>query len=190
MQRVEVTTWSLEMLRPEDLRPALLDDPALDVRRAEIPSPQLNRWLYTAVGGQHYWIDRLGWSFDRWRQYLEQPGVETWVAYLRGTPAGYFELERQPDAAVQIAYFGLLPGFQGRGIGGHVLTVAARRAWDAGTRRVWVHTGTLDGPHARRNYESRGFRVFDTRVEVLDLPDRPPGAWPSAPLEPAPRNLP
>jgi ribosomal protein S18 acetylase RimI-like enzyme len=161
------------MLRPEQLRPALLDDPALAVRRAPAPAPELSRFLYVSVGADWHWTDRLGWSLERWREYLAQPSVETWVAYLGEAPAGYFELERQPAGAVEIAYFGLLAGFRGRGIGGHLLTVATRRAWEAGARRVWLHTGTLDGPHALRNYESRGFRVFQTRVHEEDLPDRP-----------------
>ena len=180
MPPAEVTTWYLEMVAPSDLRPALLDEPSLEVRRAEVPSPELNRFLYTAVGGDWHWTDRLDWSFDRWREYLERPELETWVAYFRGTPAGYFELERQPADAVEIAYLGLLPAFVGRGIGGHLLTVATTRAWQGGTRRVWLHTASLDGPHARRNYEARGFRLFRTEVETVDLPARPPGPWPGA----------
>jgi hypothetical protein len=29
---------------------------------------------------------------------------------------------------------------------------------------VWVHTCTLDGPHALANYEARGLRPFRTEV--------------------------
>jgi len=75
-----------------------------------------------SVGGDWYWLTRLDWTLDRWRKYLDRPGVETWVAWHRGTPAGYIELEGQADAAVEIAYFGLLPDFIGRGIGGYLLT--------------------------------------------------------------------
>lgn len=180
MARVEVTTWSLEMLDPVELRPALVDDPALEVRRAEIPSPELSRFLYTSVGGDWHWVDRLGWSLERWRQHLERAGVETWVAYLHGTPAGYFELEPESDGSVEISYFGLLPAFRGRGLGGHLLTLATRRAWDTGAARVWLHTASIDGPHARRNYESRGFRVFASAIAVEELPEYPLGPWPGA----------
>ena len=45
---------------------------------------------------------RIDWTFDRWREYLERPGVETWVAWHRGTPAGYVELDAQPDGVVEI----------------------------------------------------------------------------------------
>jgi GNAT superfamily N-acetyltransferase len=198
---MRVVTWTLEMLDPAALRPSgppRLD--AVDVRRAEIPSPELNRFLYTAVGGQWYWLDRLLWSYQRWEEWLDRPELETWVAYVRGTPAGYFELEVQvpegdpswrgaatsgPGAEpcgrqVELAYFGLLPRFIGGGLGGWLLTIAARRAWELGPWRVWMHTCTLDGPHALSNYRARGFEVCAERVDDVDVLPQPVGPWPGA----------
>ncbi|MDT3396418.1 GNAT family N-acetyltransferase [Streptomyces sp. B1866] len=170
-----VTTWYLEQTAASDLAPARVPDPAAGVRivRAEVPSPELSRFLYSAVGADVAWTDRLVWPRERWQAYLERPGVETWIAYERGTPAGYVELDAQDGGTVEIAYFGLLPDFRGRGVGGHLLSYGTARAWDlAGrwhgrepTRRVWVHTCTLDGPHALDNYRKRGFRLYDTRTE-------------------------
>ena len=173
-----VTTWHLEMTGPAELQPARVD--SLDVRRAEIPSPELSRYLYTAVGGDWYWIDRLEWTYEQWISYLDRPELETWVGYVQGTPAGYFELERQPGSHVEIAYFGLIPQFIGRKIGGALLTAAVERGWQMGARRVWVHTCTLDGPAALQNYKARGFRVFKTEEHEQDLPTEPPGPWPGA----------
>jgi GNAT superfamily N-acetyltransferase len=48
------------------------------------------------------------------------------VAYLHGTPAGFAELEIQ-EAAVELASFGLLPAFIGRGLGPRLLEAAVRR---------------------------------------------------------------
>ncbi len=178
--RVNVTTWHLEMSRLEDLRPAKI--PSLDfaLRQAKIPSPELNRFLYTAVGSGWTWIDRLAWTRERWLEYLDRPELETWVGYVSGTPAGYFELERQPGErgeSVEIAYFGLLPRFTGLGLGGHLLTLATRRGWEMGSSRVWVHTCSLDHPRALGNYEARGFRIFKVETEEKELPDVPPGEW-------------
>jgi GNAT superfamily N-acetyltransferase len=175
-----VVTTHLEMTDPGELRPAR--EPALPLRveRAAIPCPELNRFLYTAVGGDWYWIDRLVWSYEKWLRYLDRPELETWVATVAGTPTGYFELERQAEGSVEIAYFGLLPRFIGRGLGGALLTRAARRAWEMGARRVWVHTCTLDGPAALANYRARGFRIFKEEVAEVDLPDVSPGPWPGA----------
>ncbi|MET9291464.1 GNAT family N-acetyltransferase [Streptomyces sp. NPDC003077] len=189
MNTIDVTTWTLEQTSPDDLSPspAPPDEQGVRITRAGIPSPEFNRFLYTAVGGDVLWTDRLGWSYAQWEEYLSRPGFETWVAYEDGTPAGYIELEAQPEGVVQIAYFGLLPAFRGRRIGGHLLSYGTARAWDLATRwpgrprtkRVWVHTCSLDGPHARANYERRGFRVCETTV--TREPDRAqPGPWPGA----------
>ncbi|WP_328912777.1 MULTISPECIES: GNAT family N-acetyltransferase [unclassified Streptomyces] len=167
-----VTTWSLELTAPGELRPAAAPAAETDVRiaRAEVPSAEFGRFLYTAVGGDCQWTDRLPWPPERWRTHLERPGCEVWVAYERGTPAGYVELDAQDGGVVEIAYFGLLPAFRGRGLGGHLLSYGTARAWDLAGRwpgrpatgRVWVHTCSLDGPYALENYRRRGFRVFDT----------------------------
>lgn len=190
-----VTTWWLEQTAPEDLRVARLPRPESGVRveRAEVPSPEFSRFLYASVGQDVTWTDRLPWTYDRWRKYLDRPGVETWVAYEFGTPAGFIELnaadaqDRGGEESVEISYFGLLPAFRGRGIGGHLLSYGTARAWDLaarwpqrpGTKRVWLHTCTKDGQHARANYERRGFTVYrDELTEERAVPT--PGPWPNA----------
>lgn len=175
-----VTTFYLEMTDPAALRPARATDDALALVRAELPSPELSRFLYTAVGGDWYWTDRLGWPYARWLAYLARPELHTWVGYVAGTPAGYFELEQQPGGSVEIAYFGLLPQFVGRGLGGALLTAAIERAWQLGAARVWVHTCTLDGPAALRNYQARGLRLYAQEEADVELPDQSPGPWPGA----------
>ncbi len=114
---------------------------------------------------------------EMWLAYLDRPDLETWVAYVSGTPAGYFELERQAQGDVELAYFGLLPRFIGKGLGGELLTRAITRAWDMGAERVWVHTCDLDHPQALRNYQARGFRVYRTEVKTERLPDSPLEPW-------------
>ena len=179
--RREVEIYSLEMTSPEDLLPGRPAD-GLEIRQARIPCPELNRFLYTAVGGDWFWTDRLDWTYGQWLAWLDRPEVETWVGYVEGTPAGYFELERQPGGNVELAYFGLLPRFIGRGLGGALLTAAVWRAWAMGASRVWVHTCSLDGPASLANYQARGFRLYRTETFSKDFPDEPPGPWPGAKL--------
>jgi GNAT superfamily N-acetyltransferase len=180
VKTVAVTTWYLEMLSRDTLRHSEPPDGEVHVERADIPSPELSRFLYTAIGGDWYWLDRLGWDYARWLDYLDRPAVETLVLYVSGTPAGFVELEVQADDNVEIVYFGLMPGFIGRGLGGYLLGVGVERAWAQGAQRVWVHTCSLDGPNALANYTARGFRVYDQQVESVQLPDEPTGPWPGA----------
>ncbi|MFE9245828.1 GNAT family N-acetyltransferase [Nocardiopsis sp. NPDC006938] len=168
-----LTTWYLETTDPAELRPGREPDGDTRFVRAEVPSAELSRFLYTTVGGDYQWTDRAPWTLEEWRDRVADPAVETWVLYDRGTPAGYAELESQPEGAVEVVYFGLLPGFLGRGLGGHMLTEALRRGWDLGerrpergpTRRVWLHTCSLDGEHALANYRARGLRLYRETTE-------------------------
>ena len=107
-------------------------------------------------------------------EHLARPGVETWVAYDRGTPAGYVELEPQDDGVVEIVYFGLMPAFRGRRIGGHLLSYGAARAWDLGralaraARRPSGCGCTPAAWTARTPWTTTcgaGSRCFDTKVE-------------------------
>lgn len=177
-----VKTTHLELLSPAALRPSSRVPADVILIRAGKPSPELSRFLYTAVGGDYYWLDRLGWTWSQWMAWLVRPEVETWVAYQSGTPAGYFELEVQEGGSVEIVYFGLLPMFIGRGLGGYLLTQAAHRAFAVSpeVKRVWVHTCTLDHPDAVAAYQARGFVTFQEEEADMTLPEDPPGPWPGA----------
>jgi ribosomal protein S18 acetylase RimI-like enzyme len=187
---MDLTTWYLEMRHPDELRGRAVPEGDITVMRAAIPSPAFSRFLYTAVGADWHWTERLNWDDDRWQRYLARPEVETWVAYLSGTPAGYLELEAQRDGDVEIVYFGLLPGFIGRGLGGYHLTVGVQRAWAMGARRVWLHTCSLDGPHALANYQARGFRIYRSET-IPRAPGHPDdqGMNPLARRDEAPTGL-
>ena len=176
----QITIFHLEMNNPADLKRASRVPADAGTRQAKISSPEFSRFLYTAVGGGWYWRDRLGWSYERWMEYLDRPEQETWVAYIAGTPAGYGELEMQPGADVEIAYFGLLPQFIGRGLGGYLLAQIIERGWQMGAARVWVHTCSLDHPNALANYQARGLSIFKTEEKYVSLPDQPLGPWPGA----------
>jgi GNAT superfamily N-acetyltransferase len=151
----------LELDDPAAVRPAA--PPRLDavaIARVEPPDGAVNRWLYREVGRPHRWTDMLDDDDAAWQVRAQR--VETWVATVGGERAGYYELARGPGG-VEIAYFGLLGAFHGRGLGGWLLTHALRRALELAPR-VWVHTCTLDGPAALPNYRARGLLPF--RVEA------------------------
>jgi ribosomal protein S18 acetylase RimI-like enzyme len=175
---VTVTTTYLHLPSRGDFRPATLDDPDVAVVQSHLPLVAFYRFLYDVVGRAYHWVDRLGWPDAALVDYLARPTTTLLVLYLRGTPAGYIELdaapagpERIPPSAAQaaggaggagteIAYFGIVPAFHGRGLGKHLLSLGVRRAFDDGAARVWLHTCTLDGPYALANYHARGFRAF------------------------------
>ncbi len=160
----EVTTHYLEMKSPSSLK-SKDESKGMQVQECEIKRFRLNRFFYQFVGEAWEWTDRLSWSDEQWKSYAESDNPRTWVAYYKGSPAGYYELQRQDDGDVEIAYFGLAPRFIGQGFGGYLLSRAINSAWEwRGTKRVWVHTCTLDHPSALQNYKARGLEVY--RVET------------------------
>lgn len=156
----DITTYFLEMLSPSDIR-SKAPVTGLDILHCEIKIPEYNRFLYELVGEHWKWRDRLSWSNQEWDVFVHDPSLETWVAYFRGAPAGYYELQQQEDGDVEIVSFGLAPQFIGKGIGGFFLSHALQRAWShQDTRRVWVHTCSQDHPSALHNYLARGLRLY------------------------------
>jgi GNAT superfamily N-acetyltransferase len=157
------TRTYLEQKRPDDLRPAPPPREAVAVLQVRDCAPEFWRRLYSEVGADYHWVDRLGWTDDTIRTYLADPAGSLWILSVDGGVAGYFELRKHPDNSVEIAYFGLLPAYIGHGLGKYLLSEAAARAWELQPARVWLHTSTLDHPSALPNYLARGFSIV--RVE-------------------------
>jgi GNAT superfamily N-acetyltransferase len=166
---VEVTRTYLQFERPEELNRSRVDDSRIRIERvAECPA-SFFRYLYREVGRLYHWIDRLPWTDEQIREHLARVQITLWVMYCEGAPAGYFELERHEDGSIEIAYFGLMQEFLGRGLGKHLLTVAAEQAWSDGALRVWLHTCTLDDPAAMPNYLKRGLKPFKQEKYVTQI---------------------
>jgi ribosomal protein S18 acetylase RimI-like enzyme len=154
----------LEMTDPSQLTGEPVAPFGVTVARERSCQPAIWRRLYTDVGREYYWVDRLGWTDEEIRRYLDDPAVELWILREGSEIAGYFELRRDADGSVEIAYFGLLPSFTGRGLGLYLLSEAVVRAWALSPTRVWVHTSSLDHSSALSNYLARGFSVWKQEV--------------------------
>jgi GNAT superfamily N-acetyltransferase len=169
---VDETVTYLEMTSPDQLRPGRPAPAAVELDRLDRASWPLLKATYERVGAPFNWQGRRAgpdaWPDGRWQELLARPDVHAWIARVGGEVASLVELELRPGGEVEITVFGLVPEFVGKGFGAHLLTAATTLAWDAEpldgvpVRRVWVHTSSRDHPHAKRNYERRGFRAFRT----------------------------
>src|ERR1041385_2912413 len=159
---IEVTRTYLEMRDPSELNGAKLDHPLIKIELQRDCSIELFRFLYVEVGQNYHWVDRLPWTDEQIVAHLNKPENSIWLMTYDGEAAGYFELRKSDDGSVELAYFGLVPQFLGRGLGKHLLTCATEQAWASGANRVWLHTCTLDDPAALPNYLKRGFKPFKT----------------------------
>ena len=179
MRRVEKTRLTLEMLSPDQLIRAK-PDPRLKLRTVSQSDPVLER-LFREVGSPHLW------SWESWSTDGAPPTKRNWLIQVDEEPAGLLTLLALPEGDVEMVTFGLLPRYQGRGLGGHAPTLATDLAWTTYGRppsRVWLHTNNFDHPNALLNYLARGFVVVDRDVRTVSVPDgwRGPGAAVSAPL--------
>lgn len=165
---IEVTRTYLEMRSLAELRPARSDDPSIKIEPQPDCSIEMFRFLYREVGGNYHWTDRLPWTDEEIQTYLQLPEISLWLMTYGDDIAGYFELKQEPDGSTEVAYFGLMPQFIGRGLGKHLLTRAVEQAWADGARRVWLHTCTDDDPAALPNYLKRGFKPFKSERYLVE----------------------
>lgn len=169
---VDTTVTALEMVSrptrpsphpPSGMRTALI--------RAEPPTLSFYRYLYGTVGADWTWVSRRLMSDAALMEEITNPKVEIYVLYVDGAPAGYGEIDRrQGPTTAELAYFGLLPDFIGRGVGRYLLDTVVDIAWTGATERLWVHTCDLDHPRALGVYQRAGFTPFDQWVETLPDP--------------------
>ena len=129
---------------------------------------QLNKFFYKNIGKNHKWIDRLTWSEEKWINYASSKNVNSYVFKYKDDLVGFFELIFHPEnSETEIAYFGVLEEYQNKKLGSFLLSEAIKKSFVKNTKRVWVHTCSLDHKNALSNYISRGMKIFKT--EILNI---------------------
>lgn len=170
MTVLEDTITYLEMLeRPAGRRvPAPLDKLAL--MRAEDCTVSFYRYLYDTVGEPWLWFERRIIDDVDLAAQIHRPSIEIFVLYVRGAPAGFFELDTATLRETKLCYFGLIPDFIGRRLGPYLLQAAIDRAWSRPIDRFWLHTSTFDHQKALGVYQRAGFVVYARRQVLFEDP--------------------
>ena len=137
----------------------------LSLEKVNPPDFQINKFFYKEIGKNHRWTDRLVWNDKIWINYLTSNRVSTYIIKKDKDLVGYFEkIFHKDKLECEIAYLGILEEYLGKKIGKYLLSEAIKRSFENGSKRVWVHTCSLDHKHALSNYLSRGMRVFQTET--------------------------
>jgi len=164
------TITYLEMLaRPAGRRLAAPLEP-LALMRAENCTVSFYRYLYDTVGEPWLWFERRIIDDKALAAQIGKPSIEIFVLYVRGVPAGFFELDIAAPRETKLCYFGLVPEFIGRRLGPYLLQAAIDRAWSRPIDRFWLHTSTFDHPKALRVYQQAGFVVYARRTVSFEDP--------------------
>lgn len=128
--------------------------------KAEKPPVHYTRYLYGTVGADYLWVDQMRISDADLASTTQDDKYETYVLMCDGCPAGYFELDLRQMPEIELAYFGLVPEYAGRGLGKYLLAQAIKIAWSNDPERVHVETCTLDHPAALPLYQKCGFTPY------------------------------
>lgn len=162
-----IVTYLEMSKRPASRRAAPRDCALLRIER---PGVAWYRALFRQIGDDHLWWSRLKLDDDALASVLNRPTTHVFVARQGGTDVGLLELDAEASDAVEIAFFGVVSGATGRGLGRWMMTEALDRAFALSTGRVWLHTCTLDHPAALRFYLAAGFKPYKRAVEIFDDP--------------------
>jgi GNAT superfamily N-acetyltransferase len=159
----------LEMSAPPQQRVPIPLGRRLAVMKVTSIPLHFYRYLYEQVGRPHHWLMRRGMDDNELASILHASSCAIEVIYVDGAPGGFFELDLSmlPDTA-DIVYFGLMPDFQGRGIGRFFLSTAVLEAWSHAPGRVLTDTNSLDSPRALQLYQQMGFEPVGWSEEEIE----------------------
>ncbi|GAB1343120.1 GNAT family N-acetyltransferase [Gemmatimonas sp.] len=128
------------------------------------------RAVYRDVGTPWLWFSRLRLSNDQLRAILADERVQAFAVRDGHRDVGLLELDFRVVGECELAFFGLVNDYVGRGAGRWLMHEAISRAWAQPIRRLHVHTCTLDHPQAVPFYVRSGFTPYARAVEVTPDP--------------------
>ncbi len=164
----ETTVTFLEMTAPAVLRrPPPAPRGRVAILRAEAIPVHFYRYLYHTVGRDYVWVFRKRMSDEALAAHLATAGVEVFVLYAEGVPAGFAELDFTKAREASLAYFGLVPDYLGRGFGAWFLQQMIDLMWARGAARLLVNTCTLDHPAALPLYQRMGFTPYAQEHQTI-----------------------
>ncbi len=158
----KIERYYLEIDSINSLNTKSIPSENLTIEEAKKNNFDLNKFFYKQIGKQHQWVDRLIWQDKNWIDYVSKKNLKTFILKQNNDYVGYFELIFDKDIC-EIAYFGILKEYIGKGYGGFLLSEALKIGFK-NANRIWVHTCSLDHPNAIENYKSRGMKVFKTEI--------------------------
>ncbi len=158
----KIERFYLEISTINNLKTKPISSECFSLKEANKDNFDLNKFFYKQIGKRHQWVDRLIWQDKDWLKYISNENLRTYILKKENDLVGYFELIFNNNDC-EIAYFGILEEFIGKGYGGFLLSEALKIGFKK-ANRIWVHTCSLDHPNAIENYKSRGMKIFKTEI--------------------------
>lgn len=115
--------------------------------------------LYSKVGENYQWNERLVWDKDKLINYLNDRNTYFFIGIHNNEIIGFADINLEEHQFAEIKYFGLLPNFIGQGLGGLFLSSLIEKCFELHASGVFLKTCKNDHPNAMANYKARGFKV-------------------------------
>lgn len=128
------------------------------------------RALFRAVGQDWLWFSRLTLPDHELAAKIGPSDVFTLALTRDGEDIGLLELDFRERPKGYLAFFGVVPGMVGAGLGRAMMAEGLMRAQAAGCTVMHVNTCTLDHPKALEFYIRAGFIAKKRAIEVFDDP--------------------
>jgi GNAT superfamily N-acetyltransferase len=167
-QIAALTTYLRHDLAELPRRPGLSAPYSLAPLRADEVSRYLT--LFRAIGQDWLWFGRIVAGAEALAALLANPQVEALVLAGPKGDIGLLELDFRQTDEPELAYFGLVPGAIGLGLGRILIGEALHRAKARAVSHLMVHTCHLDAPGALGFYQRAGFRPYKRAIEVFRDP--------------------
>jgi GNAT superfamily N-acetyltransferase len=169
--RIATIVTHLEMQRPKVLPNPPLPKGCVLAREIDM-STGAYRSLFKAVGADWLWFSRISMAEADLAAIIHHPQVEISVLREGNKAIGLLELDFRQTPNCEIAFFGLVDGHVGKGLGKAMMQAAIASAFDGTrlTKRLTVHTCTLDHPSALGFYRAAGFIPVRQEVEIASDP--------------------
>jgi GNAT superfamily N-acetyltransferase len=171
---VETVVTYLRLTEPARPMPPMPTGFRLALMKAEAIPLHYYRYLYRAVGANWLWFERLLLNDADLADRLHRDGIEIFVLYANGSPAGYYELDFRNPLSTNLVYFGLVPEWSGLRIGPWLLGSAITEALSRQASQVTVNTCTMDHPAALPLYQRLGFEPTSQDRRRLTVPPHIP----------------
>ncbi|AMK22053.1 MULTISPECIES: GNAT family N-acetyltransferase [unclassified Sphingobium] len=183
----QIATIVTHLEMRERPRPAPMPPTPLRLVPWKTPTPDAYRALFRRVGEPWLWFSRLMMDDAALTAIIHDPAVEVYaVTDPRGVEVGLLELDFRSLPDCELAFFGLIPTLNGKGLGKWLIAQAKTLAWRKDVMRFWVHSCTLDSPAALGFYQKAGFVPTKREVEIFADPRLagllPPDAAPHVPM--------
>ena len=149
-----VTVTFLEMHHPKEFS-SPMSNTSFDLLLKPVDVNEYREYYY-GVGERYFWLDRMVMPDEDLLKKINASNVDIFIFKINNEAAGYIEFLKE-EKFVEILYFGLLPGYVGKGFGKYFLHWVIAKAWSYHPQWVQLNTCTLDHPNALSTYKKAGF---------------------------------